>query len=96
MYLSFKHSIKYGICLNNLITNLFSEEGVDSAQLFLYFRNCLVFKLLKHFSALILVVIACLMQGMKNFTRTAANLLAAMTKIDTNYYPEVLCRSCPE
>ncbi|XP_057453854.1 phosphatidylinositol/phosphatidylcholine transfer protein SFH13 [Lotus japonicus] len=28
--------------------------------------------------------------GMKNFTRTAANLLAAMTKIDTNYYPETL------
>ncbi|TQE04588.1 hypothetical protein C1H46_009781 [Malus baccata] len=26
--------------------------------------------------------------GMKNFTRTAANLLSAMTKIDTNYYPE--------
>lgn len=26
---------------------------------------------------------------MKNFTRTAANLLSAMTKIDTNYYPEV-------
>lgn len=29
------------------------------------------------------------LQGMKNFTRTAANLLASMTKIDTNYYPEV-------
>ena len=28
-------------------------------------------------------------QGVKNFTRTAANLLAAMTKIDNNYYPEV-------
>ena len=26
---------------------------------------------------------------MKNFTRTAANLLAAMTKIDNSYYPEV-------
>ncbi|VVA18858.1 PREDICTED: phosphatidylinositol/phosphatidylcholine transfer [Prunus dulcis] len=30
--------------------------------------------------------------GMKNFTRTAANLLGAMTKIDTNYYPETLHR----
>ncbi|PQQ15929.1 phosphatidylinositol/phosphatidylcholine transfer protein SFH13 isoform X1 [Prunus yedoensis var. nudiflora] len=30
--------------------------------------------------------------GMKNFTRTAANLLSAMTKIDTNYYPETLHR----
>ncbi|KAM1393069.1 hypothetical protein EV1_028746 [Malus domestica] len=30
--------------------------------------------------------------GMKNFTRTAANLLSAMTKIDTNYYPETLQR----
>ncbi|PRQ34956.1 putative CRAL-TRIO lipid binding domain, CRAL/TRIO domain-containing protein [Rosa chinensis] len=30
--------------------------------------------------------------GMKNFTRTAANLLASMTKIDTNYYPETLHR----
>ncbi|MED6109428.1 hypothetical protein PIB30_033507 [Stylosanthes scabra] len=30
--------------------------------------------------------------GMKNFTRTAANLLAAMTKIDNNYYPETLHR----
>lgn len=28
-------------------------------------------------------------QGMKNFTRTAANLLGAMTKIDNSYYPEV-------
>ncbi|KAF5728506.1 phosphatidylinositol/phosphatidylcholine transfer protein SFH13 [Tripterygium wilfordii] len=28
--------------------------------------------------------------GIKNFTRTAANLLAAMTKIDNNYYPETL------
>ncbi|RYR55843.1 hypothetical protein Ahy_A05g021704 isoform B [Arachis hypogaea] len=28
--------------------------------------------------------------GMKNFTRTAANLLASMTKIDNNYYPEIL------
>ncbi|GAB4845849.1 Phosphatidylinositol/phosphatidylcholine transfer protein sfh13 [Ancistrocladus abbreviatus] len=28
--------------------------------------------------------------GIKNFTRTAANLLAAMTKIDSNYYPETL------
>lgn len=31
----------------------------------------------------------CLTQGIKNFTRTAANLLAAMTKIDNSYYPEV-------
>ncbi|XP_057761159.1 phosphatidylinositol/phosphatidylcholine transfer protein SFH13 [Arachis stenosperma] len=30
--------------------------------------------------------------GMKNFTRTAANLLASMTKIDNNYYPETLHR----
>ncbi|XWS51656.1 hypothetical protein CRYUN_Cryun11dG0002400 [Craigia yunnanensis] len=30
--------------------------------------------------------------GMKNFSRTAANLLAAMTKIDNNYYPETLHR----
>uniref|UniRef100_A0A2N9J9W0 CRAL-TRIO domain-containing protein n=1 Tax=Fagus sylvatica TaxID=28930 RepID=A0A2N9J9W0_FAGSY len=30
--------------------------------------------------------------GIKNFTRTAANLLAAMTKIDNNYYPETLHR----
>ncbi|KAF5730427.1 phosphatidylinositol/phosphatidylcholine transfer protein SFH13 [Tripterygium wilfordii] len=30
--------------------------------------------------------------GVKNFTRTAANLLAAMTKIDNNYYPETLHR----
>ena len=29
------------------------------------------------------------MQGMKNFSPTAANLLAAMTKIDNSYYPEV-------
>ncbi|XP_022976075.1 phosphatidylinositol/phosphatidylcholine transfer protein SFH13-like [Cucurbita maxima] len=28
--------------------------------------------------------------GMKNFSRAAANLLAAMTKIDSNYYPETL------
>uniref|UniRef100_A0A5B6ZXC4 Putative phosphatidylinositol/phosphatidylcholine transfer protein SFH13 n=1 Tax=Davidia involucrata TaxID=16924 RepID=A0A5B6ZXC4_DAVIN len=28
--------------------------------------------------------------GVKNFTRTAANLLAAMTKIDNSYYPETL------
>ncbi|KAK6934688.1 CRAL/TRIO, N-terminal domain, partial [Dillenia turbinata] len=27
--------------------------------------------------------------GMKNFTRTAANLLSAMSKIDNSYYPEV-------
>ncbi|XP_062079114.1 phosphatidylinositol/phosphatidylcholine transfer protein SFH13-like [Humulus lupulus] len=30
--------------------------------------------------------------GVKNFTRTAANLLAAMTKIDNSYYPETLHR----
>ncbi|MBA0843772.1 hypothetical protein Goarm_000932 [Gossypium armourianum] len=30
--------------------------------------------------------------GMKNFSRTAANLLAAMTKIDNSYYPETLHR----
>lgn len=30
--------------------------------------------------------------GMKNFSRTAANLLAAMTKIDGCYYPETLHR----
>ncbi|XP_031257551.1 phosphatidylinositol/phosphatidylcholine transfer protein SFH13-like [Pistacia vera] len=30
--------------------------------------------------------------GIKNFTRTAANLLSAMTKIDNNYYPETLHR----
>ncbi|KAK9268835.1 hypothetical protein L1049_000599 [Liquidambar formosana] len=30
--------------------------------------------------------------GMKNFTRTAANLLAAMTRIDNSYYPETLHR----
>ncbi|KAF8414324.1 hypothetical protein HHK36_002325 [Tetracentron sinense] len=30
--------------------------------------------------------------GIKNFTRTAANLLAGMTKIDNNYYPETLHR----
>ncbi|TKY49898.1 Phosphatidylinositol/phosphatidylcholine transfer protein SFH13 [Spatholobus suberectus] len=28
--------------------------------------------------------------GMKNFTRTAANILSAMTKIDSSYYPETL------
>ncbi|KAA8527126.1 hypothetical protein F0562_008645 [Nyssa sinensis] len=28
--------------------------------------------------------------GIKNFTRTAANLLAAITKIDNSYYPETL------
>ncbi|XVF70981.1 hypothetical protein PTKIN_Ptkin11bG0205700 [Pterospermum kingtungense] len=28
--------------------------------------------------------------GIKNFSRTAANLLAAMTKIDNSYYPETL------
>lgn len=28
--------------------------------------------------------------GMKNFSRTAANLLSAMTKIDSSYYPETL------
>nr|GMD57925.1 phosphatidylinositol/phosphatidylcholine transfer protein SFH13 [Ipomoea batatas] len=28
--------------------------------------------------------------GMKNFTKTAASLLAAVTKIDNNYYPETL------
>lgn len=26
---------------------------------------------------------------MKNFSRTAANLLASMSKIDNSYYPEV-------
>ncbi|OIW20928.1 hypothetical protein TanjilG_25735 [Lupinus angustifolius] len=30
--------------------------------------------------------------GMKNFSPTAANLLAAITKIDNNYYPETLHR----
>ncbi|KAL5548761.1 hypothetical protein UlMin_003992 [Ulmus minor] len=30
--------------------------------------------------------------GVKNFTRAAANLLAAMSKIDSNYYPETLHR----
>ncbi|XP_051129129.1 phosphatidylinositol/phosphatidylcholine transfer protein SFH13-like isoform X2 [Andrographis paniculata] len=30
--------------------------------------------------------------GIKNFTKTAANLLASMAKIDTNYYPETLHR----
>ncbi|ESQ29896.1 hypothetical protein EUTSA_v10011321mg [Eutrema salsugineum] len=30
--------------------------------------------------------------GMKNFTPTAANLVAAMSKIDNNYYPETLHR----
>ncbi|XP_039012239.1 phosphatidylinositol/phosphatidylcholine transfer protein SFH13-like [Hibiscus syriacus] len=30
--------------------------------------------------------------GMKNFSRTAANLLAAMSKIDNSYYPETLHR----
>ncbi|KAE9598364.1 putative CRAL-TRIO lipid binding domain, CRAL/TRIO domain-containing protein [Lupinus albus] len=30
--------------------------------------------------------------GMKNFSPTAANLLAAITKIDNNYYPETLNR----
>ncbi|XWS27668.1 hypothetical protein CRYUN_Cryun25bG0001200 [Craigia yunnanensis] len=30
--------------------------------------------------------------GMKNFSRTAANLFAAMTKIDNSYYPETLHR----
>lgn len=30
--------------------------------------------------------------GAKNFSRTAANLLASMTKIDNNYYPETLHR----
>ncbi|CAN8287958.1 unnamed protein product [Cochlearia groenlandica] len=30
--------------------------------------------------------------GMKNFTRTAANLVAAMSKIDNSYYPETLHR----
>ncbi|KAK7259870.1 hypothetical protein RIF29_25485 [Crotalaria pallida] len=30
--------------------------------------------------------------GMKNFSPTAANLLAAITKIDSNYYPETLHR----
>lgn len=30
--------------------------------------------------------------GMKNFTRTAASLLAAMAKIDNSYYPETLHR----
>ncbi|RYR79122.1 hypothetical protein Ahy_A01g003984 isoform B [Arachis hypogaea] len=30
--------------------------------------------------------------GMKNFSPTAANLLAAMTRIDNNYYPETLHR----
>ncbi|GAB4849830.1 Phosphatidylinositol/phosphatidylcholine transfer protein sfh13 [Ancistrocladus abbreviatus] len=30
--------------------------------------------------------------GIKNFTRTAASLLAAVTKIDNNYYPETLHR----
>ncbi|XP_022940995.1 phosphatidylinositol/phosphatidylcholine transfer protein SFH13-like isoform X3 [Cucurbita moschata] len=31
--------------------------------------------------------------GMKNFSRTAANLLAAITKTDSNYYPETLHRT---
>lgn len=35
------------------------------------------------------MVTSIMMQGIKNFTRTAANLLAAMTKIDNSYYPEV-------
>ncbi|XVE80643.1 hypothetical protein DITRI_Ditri14bG0155600 [Diplodiscus trichospermus] len=30
--------------------------------------------------------------GIKNFSRTAANLLSAMTKIDNSYYPETLHR----
>ncbi|KAJ6752549.1 hypothetical protein OIU85_002918 [Salix viminalis] len=30
--------------------------------------------------------------GIKNFTRTSATLLGAMTKIDSNYYPETLHR----
>ncbi|WCJ32516.1 Phosphatidylinositol/phosphatidylcholine transfer protein SFH13 [Euphorbia peplus] len=30
--------------------------------------------------------------GIKNFSRTAANLLASMTKIDNSYYPETLNR----
>lgn len=30
------------------------------------------------------------MQGVKNFTKPAASLFAAMTKIDNSYYPEVL------
>ncbi|XP_044474034.1 phosphatidylinositol/phosphatidylcholine transfer protein SFH13-like isoform X2 [Mangifera indica] len=30
--------------------------------------------------------------GIKNFTRTAANLLSAIAKIDNNYYPETLNR----
>lgn len=30
--------------------------------------------------------------GIKNFTKTAVNILASMTKIDSNYYPETLHR----
>jgi len=33
---------------------------------------------------------------MKNFSRTAANLLSAMTKIDSSYYPEVFVPSFPK
>jgi hypothetical protein len=33
------------------------------------------------------------MQGMKNFSRTAANILASMAKIDSCYYPEVFILS---
>jgi len=36
------------------------------------------------------------MQGMKNFSRTAANLLSAVTKIDSSYYPEVFVPSFPK
>lgn len=33
---------------------------------------------------------------MKNFSPTAANLLAAITKIDNSYYPEVFTLSLPK
>jgi len=36
------------------------------------------------------------MQGMKNFSRTAASLLSAMAKIDSSYYPEVFVPSFPK
>lgn len=42
------------------------------------------------------LIMSCIIQGMKNFSPTAANLLAAITKIDNSYYPEVFTLSLPK
>jgi len=74
-------------CITQVFSEIMCLKLYSLLSIISYFSISLSSSFSVHFSVFNLIMFV--IQGIKNFSPTAASLLAAIAKIDNSYYPEV-------